>query len=252
MALLGSLGRQQDDAEGSAGAVDGRRRGVLQHGDRLDVVGVDRRHVGLHAVDQHEGRTAGTDRVLGAADADRGRTVGLAVGEGHRQSRNGALERTGDAHRRTGALLKRLGREGLDGTDDVAAFLDAVADDHDLLEAGVVLLERDVDTGLVADGPGLGFVTDVAECQGFVLRSLDRVETVGVGRRTASGAGNDDGGAEDGISLVVFDGARYAPVPLGQNGQGEESQDECQSEVSDAGAGVPRGVIRAGRVALFH
>jgi len=45
-------------------AVYGSRSGILQHGNRLDVFGVDCRQVAFDTVDQHQSRTALTDRVL--------------------------------------------------------------------------------------------------------------------------------------------------------------------------------------------
>ena len=45
-------------------AVYGSRSGILQHGNCLDVFGVDCRQVAFDTVDQHQSRTALTDRVL--------------------------------------------------------------------------------------------------------------------------------------------------------------------------------------------
>ena len=252
-AFLGRFGRHQDYAERTPRAIDGRRGGVLEYGDRLDVVGVHGGHVGFDAIYQHERRTAGSDRVFRAADADRGGTVGLAVGEGHRQARDGALKRPRNTHRRTVPLLERLGREGLDRTYDVAAFLEAVSDHHHLFEAGVVLLERDVDAGLSVHPERLLFIPDITEVQGFSRRGFDRVAAVGIGGRAAGRARYDHRDAENGLSVRVFHDARHGPPPsvLCPDGQREESEEQCQREVPDARAVLLRGV-RAGRVALFH
>ena len=72
LALSGLFGRNQDNAVGAAGAVDGRRGRVFQHVDRLDVPGVDRgqRFVVGNAVENDQRVVAGIARA-GAAYADR-------------------------------------------------------------------------------------------------------------------------------------------------------------------------------------
>ena len=62
--LFSCFGRYQNHPEGATSAVYGSRSGILQHGNRLDVFGVDCRQVAFDTVDQHQSRTALTDRVL--------------------------------------------------------------------------------------------------------------------------------------------------------------------------------------------
>ena len=133
-------------------AVYGSRSGILQHGNRLDVFGVDCRQVAFDTVDQHQSRTALTDRVLRTctvrtaltrlitrrvtAHVYRTLMVGLTVGLDDVQTRNLALKRTGDVGVRT--VFHRVARQILDGTHDVALLERTVThDDHFVEGLGV-------------------------------------------------------------------------------------------------------------------
>ena len=79
VAVTASLGIDHDDTVGTAGSIEGAGRGVLEHGDRLDVLGVDRAdrtRVG-DTVHDIERRGAGVERTE-AADGDRGVRTGLS------------------------------------------------------------------------------------------------------------------------------------------------------------------------------
>ena len=91
--LAGAFRRHQHHAERTPGAVYGRRGGVLEHRDALHVLGVHRRQVALHAVDQAERRSACADRLRVRTDVDRRRTARLAVGHRDVHARNLALDR---------------------------------------------------------------------------------------------------------------------------------------------------------------
>ena len=164
LAFFGAFGGDEDDAERTARTVDGRRRGVLQYRDALDVFGVDRRDVGLHAVDEDEGRTARTDRV-GAAHLERGAARGFTVGEGDRQAGDGTLQRTRHVLVGADAVGDILAGYLFDSAYDVALLLHAVTYDHDLFERSVVFGQYDVDRRSVVDLDELGLVADIAEIQ---------------------------------------------------------------------------------------
>ena len=51
---LARLGRHDDDAVGTADAVNGRRRSVLQHVDRLDLVGIDLVHTPFDTIHDNQ------------------------------------------------------------------------------------------------------------------------------------------------------------------------------------------------------
>ena len=68
LAFLAALGGDEDDARRTLRTVNGRRRGVLQDGDALDVIGVELDERALDAVHQHQRRTAVQRQ--GAADGD--------------------------------------------------------------------------------------------------------------------------------------------------------------------------------------
>ena len=97
-----------------------------------------------------------------------------------------------------------LARNGLDGAYDIAFFLHAVTDDHDLFERGVVLQQNDVDRRLVVDVDELGLVADEAEIERLLAGGFDGVATVGIGRRTARRVRDCDGYTDNGIATLVF------------------------------------------------
>lgn len=167
LAFFGAFGGDEDDAERTARTVDGRRRGILQDGDARDVLGVDRRDVGLHAVDENEGRTARADRV-GAAHLDACAARGLTVGEGDRQTGDGSLQRTRHVLIGADAVGDILAGYLFDSAYDVALLLHAVTYDHDLFERGVVFGQYDVDRRSVVDLDELGLVADIAEIQRLI------------------------------------------------------------------------------------
>ena len=80
-ALLALAGGDDDDAVGTAGAVDGGGSGVLEDFDGGDIIRVEALHVALgHAVDHVERVVAGADGG-GTADADLGIGARLGVGD---------------------------------------------------------------------------------------------------------------------------------------------------------------------------
>lgn len=97
-----------------------------------------------------------------------------------------------------------LARNGLDGAYDIAFFLHAVTDDHNLFERGVVLQQNDVDRRLVVDVDELGLVADEAEIERLLAGGFDGVATVGIGRRTARRVRDCDGYTDNGIATLVF------------------------------------------------
>lgn len=225
-ALFGFLGRDEDHAECTARTVDGRRGGILQDGVALDVFGVDGGDVGLDAVDQHECGTACADRVFRAADLDRCATGRLTVGKGDRHARYGALQRTRGVLVGAEPIFDVLARNGLDGAYDIAFFLHAVTDDHDLFERGVVLQQNDVDRRLVVDVDELGLVADEAEIERLLAGGFDGVATVGIGRRTARRVRDCDGYTDNGIATLVFNdtGNGISPPSAGRRPSWQSKQ----------------------------
>ena len=105
------LGRNQDHAVRGPGAVDGGRRGILEDGNVLDVLGVHGRKFALDPVDQHQRTAALADGILrhvlgaqvllhhvagrAAPDVDGASVRRLAVRLENTQAGHLALERTG-------------------------------------------------------------------------------------------------------------------------------------------------------------
>ena len=183
LAALGLLRRDEDDtARTYRRSVDCRRGGILEYGDRFDVL----HHVGGvgHAVHDDKyavarGRVVVVAFRSTAADRERGgfhRVTGLLYGDaGHT-----ALE---DGRQVRGAAFGRFVElDGRHGHREVFLTLRAVADGYDFADHRGILLQRDVDRGAVHDCDVLGFVADEREAQGRVAAYGDLVIALRVGR----------------------------------------------------------------------
>ncbi len=157
-----ALGLHEDDAVGTAAAVDGGRRRVLQYRDRLDVVRVDRveRVAGQRGVDAVDHRAGDgrlvlerhtiddVERVVArrdrrtATDADLDAAARLAVVGRHLQARDATLQelvRVGDD-----ADVRVTPADGRDRSRDRLAPLRAVARDDQVAEHGGLRGEDEV------------------------------------------------------------------------------------------------------------
>ena len=177
LALFGLFGRNQDNAVGAAGAVDGRRGRVFQHVDRLDVPGVDRgqRFVVGNAVEDDQRVVAGIARA-GAAYADR----------------TPVHPNPGDAGQRRGDVVGRntldtVCRDRADGTCDVLAFHRGIARHDDIFQTNHILRQDYVHRS--ASGSHLDGLRQHAEERYFqqvaVFHPLECVVSRVVGQRAA-------------------------------------------------------------------
>ena len=142
------LGGDEHYAVGCARTVDGSRGSVFEHRNRLDVVRVEHRGVALDTVDQHQSRSARTDRRL-AADVVRRRTVGFAVGQRDIEVGNGTLQHLRDISHWT--VFQKVRRNLVNSACQVSPLLRAVAHDHHLVDELGVLFQFDRDERAVAD-----------------------------------------------------------------------------------------------------
>ena len=199
------LGGDEHHAVGCARTVDGGRSCVLEHRDRLDVVGVEHRGVALDAVDQHQSRSARADRRL-AADVVRRRAVGLAVGQRNIEVGHGALQHLRDVGH--GTVLQKFRGDLVDGARQVGLLLRAVAHDHHLVDERGVLLQLHGDERTVADrdfGSGVAQRRDLQH--GAVSQTLERERAVGPGTHAAGGSLDDHRGPDNGLARGIPDDA---------------------------------------------
>ena len=210
LVVLAALGGDQDDAEGSACAVDGGGRSVLQDRDRLDVVRVDAVGIGLDAVDQHQG----------AAAVGRGRTAdvvgrsgsGLSRRERHVEVGDHALQ--GAAHVRHGTVFQLLLRHGGHGSREVGLLLHAVSHHDHLVDALLGVGQHHVEERAASDRRFVGVEADERHFEhgfGRKRREGEREAAVHVGRYAPGlpGIGHEDRGADHGRTLLVLDDALH-------------------------------------------
>ena len=197
LAFLTLLGGDQDDAVGSARTVDGSGRGVLQHGDVVNVCRGQVAQRAGHTVHQHQGAGRSAERAH-TADADgagflSGITAALCDGDAGHQ--------TGEhvGHIGHGARLHGLAVDGGDGADDVHLLLDAVAHYDYFVQHFGVFLQRNVVLGSAGfHRQGLGGVAHIADLQLASGGNRQLEVAVHVGDDTVGGACLSDAGTDDG------------------------------------------------------
>lgn len=156
---------------GTAHAVYGRRRGILEDREALDILRIDVGERAGHAVHERQRCAHAGRQGRDAADVDvrivearlagplHGDQTGDTAGEPLRKIRHGHLELL-DLY----ALLR---------ADDADLLLHAVSDHLHGIEYGVVLLKHDVELAASGNGHILCLVTHVAELQ-HVVRATRR------------------------------------------------------------------------------
>ena len=175
--VLTLFGGNQDNAVCRARTVDGSRAGILQDGDTLDVVGVQRSHVGLHTV--HDNQRAAVVERAGTTYLDRDAFITggtAALRDAHTGSCTcQCLSQAGD-----GAVGNLIGAYGGYRTGEVHFLLYTVTHNDYFFEHFVVLLQCHGDVRLSLDGDFLCHITDVADNQGCIVLYFQREFTVHV------------------------------------------------------------------------
>ena len=202
--LLGALLRvDQDHAEGGLRTVDGGGGGVLQDGDRLDVIRVDVVQRGdLDVVEQDQrggGTVVGTDL---AADADDGVGTDLSRTDTDVQARSSTLETTSDIGDRTALELLGCVDRG-DGTGQVRFLLLAETDDDGVLEHLRIFCQDDVNDPAAGHGDLLGLVADAGELKCTIGGYVDGIGTVDVRRGSVRRSNNDHVGTYDRLVVLI-------------------------------------------------
>ena len=221
--------RHENHAVGTARTVDGRRRGVLQYVDRLNVARVQRlngrgRHQG-YSVHNIQGGVARPDTAL-TANHNAPQLAGALV---RRDVYTGGLALQclqGVVHR---AGVQLLGSHARHGARHVALFLNAVTHHNNLTQLLAVLLQRYVQRGLAAHGHGLRRVAYIRDDQTGLLRHVRQGEvTVEIGHRTRRRSFHHDARTDDGLTGGVDNRTRNLRLRKGHSGakhhEGEEEK----------------------------
>lgn len=183
LAALGLLGGNQDDtARSYRCTVDSGRSGILEYGDRLDILD----HVGCvgHAINYHQyavarGRVVVVALRTAAADRERGgfhRVTGLL----DRHTGHAALQHRSQV--RGAALGHIVQLDGGHGHREVLLALRAVTDGHDLADHHRIVLHHHVDLRAVHHGNALHLITDEREVERGIAVHRDRITAIDIGR----------------------------------------------------------------------
>ena len=130
-----------------------------------------------------------------------------------------------------GTVHQFLGTDGRHRTGEVALALDAVADDHGLIQEFGIFLQEEVDDRLVAHLGDLAGIADAGDLDGGAGGHVQPVGTVRA-RDGADGrvADHHDGGSDDrsarGIDDSAVDGLVLRERRLGQ--KGDEKRDDSR------------------------
>ena len=132
-------GGDEDHSVCGTGSIDGGSRGILDDGDALDIVGVDPVKLSDGSVDEHQ--RAGAVDGGRSTDVERAYATRVTGRCADVQSRDRTLEHVGKV---VGDPVLEVvcGHRG-DGTRQVDLLLDAVADDHRLVQHLGVFLQDD-------------------------------------------------------------------------------------------------------------
>ena len=202
-AFAGALRRYENHAESSAGAIDGCRRCVLEHGDGFDILRVHHIQRAFHSVDEHEGGAAGADGG-GAAHVDGSAARGLAVVETDVQTGYLALQRAGEVA--VGTVSDHFAVHFVHCADKVAPLHRGVTDDDHVVEDVGRIGKHDV------EGHGFGAAQGdfriLISYEGYDeggghFQAFDLVAAVQVGDVAAGNAFYLDGGPYQGLSCRI-------------------------------------------------
>ena len=216
-AFVRTLGGDEDDSVGRTASVDGRRGGVLEHRDLVDLRGVHGVEVALHAVDKHERGAVRASERTDAADLDvSGIGAGSTARRGDRHSRSDALE--GGRKLRDRSAGKLFGGDGRDRTGQVDLLLRVVSHHDYVFEEILVRFEGDAECGLLADFYEFLLESEEGDHKGLPFGDGERELTLVVGNGAFGRAADDDSGSGEGFAICIRNCAGDAPR-LGRGGQ---------------------------------
>ena len=197
LAFAALLGGDQDNAVGSAGAVDGGGGSVLENGNLLNVTGIQVGQGAFDSVDDHQRIVV----VHGVVTTDvHGRNAarsGTSLLDD--ETGGGTLETF--QHVVDGLAFQFFGGDGGHGAGEVHLLLHTVTHYHGVVQKEAGLFQGDVNLRAAGHVHLLGLVADGREDQHRTGRGLDGVKSVNVGHCTLRGAFDHDRSANDRFSV---------------------------------------------------
>ena len=209
LAFLATLGGNEDNATRGTRTIDGGR-GILQHGDVLNVVavhGVQLVDGTSHTVDDDEWRGVAIhgNITTNLESCTLGTRTGRCTCNG--QTRNLTLQ--GYGSRRYGAVFEHFLTLDLgDGRSKGRLLLLTITYHHHIVEKTGILLERDFDVAALRVLDGLGLIANVRNLD-RTIRVLERKLAIEVGDGTILAALHTDRRTDNGITVLVYYNTLY-------------------------------------------
>ncbi len=211
LAHLTGLGLDDDNAVGASHAVNRGSRSVLQHGERLDILGVDVVEAALHAVHENKRLRVLARKGRDTADPDiRIVVTRLAAA----LNRNDARDTARDGRRQvTRRDLDILGAQSRLCSHNRHLTLAAVTHHHEFVERRHVLDEHHIDHVLRAHAYLLRLEAEERKLEDRIgVLQFERVLTVRIGDDGIVGTHLHNGSAGHKLALLVRDTARYGRI----------------------------------------
>ena len=203
VAFTAALGVDDDDAVGSACTVQRTGRSVLEHGDRLDVIGVDgadRTRIG-DTVHDVERRRAGADRTE-TANGHGSLRSGLAAARRGLHAGHLSVESLRDVGYHALLEILRLDDGGRSGEGLLLGR--AVSDDEHLVDGLRIFGKSDFNRGPAVHGNRLRLIPDKRNLQRAVGGNRQGEPAARSGRRADGGAFDHHGRSDDGTARLVY------------------------------------------------
>ena len=219
---LGALRRHEDNTVSTTSTVDSRRRGILQHVDRLDLRSGDVRNRAYGETIHYEERVVRLRNRTTTTHAYRNLGTRTTVLRNNVYTRQFTLQ--GLCHIRYGVGCKFLTRHRSYGTRKVTTLYRTITDYNHLVKLRIRSCEDKIHLRL-AGGYGLRYalVANVRNGQHCVLGDIERKGTVRSGRRTCRRALNNHTGTDDRLTGRIFHRTRHLGLGECKRGDAQEA-----------------------------
>ena len=230
--LLGTLGRDEDYTVSTTGTIDSRRRSILQHVDRLNLIGRDVAHRTRDTIHEDQRLVRLRDRTT-TTHANRNLGVGTTVLCSYMHT--GELTLQGLGYVTNGSSHDILGRNRSNRTGQVLTTNGLITNNHDILQRRSILFQTNEDLGATIYRNVLGLHTDVRYDQHILLciRYIQGELAVHIRTRTKRSTFNHNSGTDNRLTIGIRNSTLYS-LSLSSKGEAQsqhEGQDKLERKV---------------------